>query len=161
MKINNRKENQKKSDGKQTKASKDLRGSLATEVPEFIPTELELLQIVEYWYVEDLRIQWNYFRFGEGPEPGLYSLSRIGDIRKLLSKEKVDNAIDAAIKQAELLFGQNPLLWSREVDTRHWDIFLHGDEEQWKAARDELWQDFGRWQKGLEVEEKEKENLGA
>ena len=145
--MTSKKENEKKSDGTQIPLTKDTMNSWVTEVPEFIPTQWELLQIVKYWYLEDLACQWDHFRDGVGFDPYLGGWRRIEQIEKLLGEEVVKKAI-ADAKQDFGLY----------LHPRHWDIFLHGDEEQ----REALQKEFG-FDDPLEHERwlKEKEALEA
>ena len=152
MKMTNRKENQKKSEGKQTKASTDVRGSRATEVPEFIPTRYDLLELVEYWESEKLRREWDNFITGMIiPDwEAIFHSGRIARIAEVLGEEEVERVIAEVWER-----------FSRRCDARRLDIFLHGDEEQWKAVQDEFHQEFLQQCERPERRLKEKEDLEA
>ena len=100
------------------------------EVPEFIPTRHELLQIVKEYHLEDLEIQWSWFRnqvSGLCDDRYLFGLRRIGQIEKLLGEEEVEKAIAEARED-----------YGKYLEHEYWQIFLHGDEEQWVAAQNEI-----------------------
>ncbi len=147
---NNREDRQKKSDGKQIPLTEDKLDPWEIEVPEFIPSRRELLKIVKDWYLEDLKIQWFWFRSQVCILPDvrqhLSDSSRIGQITKLLGEEEVEKAIAEARED-----------YGRKLDPRYWDIFIHGDEEQWEIIRKEADQERQEYARRL----KEKEDLGA
>jgi len=126
-------------------------GQGGTEVPEFIPTRHELLQLVKYWKRKDLFYKWGSFVSStDGYIDYLiadFASRRIAQIAKLLGEEEVKRAIEEAREE-----------FSRRLDPRRWDIFLHGDKEQWRAVQEEMLQEL---QEQHERRLKEKEDLGA
>jgi len=76
-----------------------------------------------------------------------FSSRRIARIAELLGEEEVKRAIDEAREE-----------FSRRLDPRRWDIFLHGDKEQWRPVQEEMRQEH---QEQHERRLKEKGNLGA
>jgi len=148
-KMSTRKENQKKSDGKQIPLTEDGLKPWEIEVPEFIPTRYDLLQLVEYWEKKYLSHQWNDFKTGwfEPDWEANLNSGRTARIAELLGEEEVKRVIDQVWEK-----------FSRGCDARTWDIFLHGDEEQWKAVQEPYHQEL---QERHERLLKEKEDLGA
>ena len=151
--MSNKKENQKKSDEKQIPLTEDELEPWKIEVPEFIPIRRELLKIVKDSYLVDLEGQWFRFRSQVGVlldvRQYVSGSSRFGQITKLLGVEEVEKAIAEARED-----------YGRKLDPRYWDIFLHGDEEQWEVMRkeaDQAHQEYARQHERL----KEKEELGA
>jgi len=137
--MSNKKENQK-----------DELESWETEVPEFIPTREELLEITKYWYGEYLSDQWLWFFCSvSSAGPSAYLWGRIARIGELLGKEEVGKALDQAFE--EFLESSSP-----HVDPKYLDIFLHGDAEQMEVVRKEIAREEAR-----QLREKEKENQGA
>ena len=119
--MSNKKENQK-----------DELESCETEVPEFIPTREEMLEIAKYWYQEYLSDQWLWFFCSvSSAGPGAYRWGRIARIGELLGEEEVGKILDQTWE--EFLERSAP-----SVDPKHLDIFLHGDAEQMEVARKEI-----------------------
>jgi len=131
-----------------------ITGQGGTEVPEFIPTRHELLQLVKYWEREDLFYKWrNFVTSSDGDADyviAAFSSRRIARIAELLGEEEVKRAIDEAREE-----------FSRRLDPRRWDIFLHGDKEQWRPVQEEMLQEHQEHQEQHERRLKEKGNLGA
>ena len=139
--MSNRTENQKESDGKQIPLTEDELEPWEIEVPEFIPTRYELLQIVKHYYLEDLEIQWSWFRkqvSGLCDDRYLFGLRRLGQIEKLLGEEEVEKAITEARED-----------YGEYLDPEYWYIFLHGNEEQWVAAQNEIREETRQLREGV------------
>ena len=132
----------------------EVAGQGGAEVPEFIPTQHEVLQILKYWYGEYLGNQWFWFRWSStGSDEcttNAFAVRRIARIEELLGKEEVKEAIDEVEEELREQV-------STEVNPKYLDIFMHGDAEQIEAARKEIAGDEELYNYGT----KEKENLGA
>jgi len=107
----------------------------ALEIPNYIPTREEIIQIVKYWIKEVLEVQ--YYQFVTGAHSGsdwrLISFARNqGDhITEVLGIE----AMDQAINEVYAKFGE-------KQEKRIWNIFLNGTKEQRDAVVDEF---QGEW----------------
>jgi len=112
---------------------KNLRDSrkIIDEVPEFVPTRQELIQLVKYWVEEVIKVDYDQFITGwfDGSQARLVILAshRINRIAGLLGKKAVDQSIDQVYAE----FGE-------KQEKRHWDIFLNGTKEQRDAVQDEF-----------------------
>lgn len=110
----------------------EVNGLGATEVPGFVPTQHELLELVRYWARVAIEIDWDWFvaaTFGSEDirlEP--FAWSRIVRIGDLLGKAPVKTVVDEVYAD----FGE------RFVDKTYWNIYLHGTEEERAAVRNEL-----------------------
>lgn len=106
----------------------EVAGEGATEVPEFVPTRHELLQLVKYWERRYLELEHFFFWSGQSGSTDIrvkpYANRRIARIAKLIGDEDVSRAIDE--------------VWSEfaEQNPRDWDVFLNGDEKQWKEVQE-------------------------
>ncbi len=115
----------------------EVNGNGAAEVSGFVPTRHELLQLVEYWERVVLKIGfWQWFITGVVGSSDRrlreFALCRIDRIWNLLGKEEVKPAIDRVYAKFE-----------KDVDPRLWNIFLHGDDAQWKAVQEETYRQLG------------------
>jgi len=103
----------------------------AEEVSVFIPRRFELSQIVEFWYRQGLREQWDFFLCQDFIDCDAvleyFAKARIDRIDRVLGNDEIKNVI--AQVQAE---------FARSYDPEHWHIFLNGDEAQKRAVREKV-----------------------
>ena len=113
------------------------------EVPEFVPTRDELIQLVKYWATMVIDIRYWSFVAGQTGRDDFrlenLALVRIQRIAEIIGDEEVAKAVNEA--KAEL---------SKEA--QGWDIFLNGTEEQREAFRVEF-------QQGMRANEKEQKEI--
>jgi hypothetical protein len=114
----------------------EVNGNDAAEVSGFVPTRHELLQLVEYWERVALETAWWWFTTGQVGSSEMrrrtFARCRVNRIWDLLGEEEVGQTIDRV--HAE--FG-------KAEDPRLWNIFLHGDDAQWKAVQEETYRQLG------------------
>jgi len=111
----------------------EVNGAGAAEVAGYIPTRHELVQLVKYWYGRLLDDEWFRFLYGGWDSRefriGRFAPRRIRRAAAAIGQEEVDRAI----KQVKDEFKANL------NDTRLWEIFENGTDEQWDAVRNESW----------------------
>jgi hypothetical protein len=102
----------------------------AEEVPEFVPTRNELIQLVKYWTKKTIDIDYFYFLWGQEEEWRLlgYANSRLSKIAYLLGNAEVERAIAVAYDE-----------YGSDQDPKLWDIFLNGTAEDRKQVQDDIW----------------------
>ena len=107
--------------------TEEINGSGAEEVPGFVPTRHELIQLVEHWAWVRLNTIFKVFQTAVIGSTDMRKVSfaeeRIRSIELLLGEEEVNRVI----AQVESEFGE-------KVDKRVWEIFLHGSKEQREAV---------------------------
>ena len=100
-------------------------------VPDFEPTDYELLLLVKHWERVALDIRFFWFLWAQ--------VSRTETRQLLLAKHRIDRIAQA--------IGDNVLrkavdeVWERygkKVDPRAWEIFLRGDRKEIDAYQDEV-----------------------
>jgi hypothetical protein len=111
----------------------EVNGAGAAEVAGYIPTRHELVQLVKYWYGRLLDDQWFRFLYSGSDSRefriGRFAPRRIRRAAAAIGQEEVDRAI----KQVKVEFK------AKLNDTRLWEIFENGTDEQWDAVRNESW----------------------
>ncbi len=109
----------------------EVNGSGAAEIPDFVPTRHELLQLVNFWVKKALDYQYFDFLYAQTGSTELrlipYAWRRINRIGELLGEERVKEAVEEAYAE----FGKNQ-------DQRYWEIFMHGSSEDRNALQDEI-----------------------
>lgn len=113
----------------------DVNGEGGEEIPDYVPTRSELVQVVRYWHLRRLDDEWFEFLYGRR-EPNSYRLAifaerRIHRAAAAIGQEAVDQAIEKAREE-----------FKARVDGRLWDIFENGTDEQWKAVKDQSWREI-------------------
>jgi hypothetical protein len=110
----------------------EVNGSSAAEVSGFVPTRHELVQLVQYWERIALDAEWWWFIEGTVGSSDMrrqaFARRRINRIWDLIGREEAEQAIDEA--RAE---------FAKDIEPKLWDIFLHGDEAQRRAVKEETW----------------------
>lgn len=113
----------------------EINGEGGLEVPGFVPTQYELLQLDKYYGVESVQVAFDEF-IGAMPSSSelriaAFSNRRLGRIAALLGREKVDDAYAEAEKE----FRKSR---SIEDDSRTWKIFKSGTKEERRAFYKEI-----------------------
>ncbi len=98
-----------------------VNGRGAEEIPDFVPTRDELLQLLNYWVKEAL--DYEYFDCLFIP----YAWRRVDRIGELLGEERAKKAVEEAYAE----FG-------KDKDQRDWEIFMHDSSKDRKALQDQL-----------------------
>lgn len=110
-----------------------VNGNGAEEIGGFVPTRHELLLLVRHWYRTKLDNTWFYFISGQGSSRAIrenyFAAQRINRVCELLGDDEVDRVI-----------ADEKAAFSKEVDPEEWNIFLHGDAEQWSAVAEKTHQ---------------------
>jgi len=108
-------------------------GESGVEVPGFVPTKNEVLQLVQYWATEIIDLHFFYFLYGQsGSEESrtlYFAHRRLDTISQLIGEEEVTKAC----KQAEQVFGQG-------VDQQAWKIFKEGTQEEKELYQQKVWE---------------------
>ena len=114
----------------------EVNGAGAEEVPQYVPTRHELLQLVKYWYGRVLDNDFFQFQYG-GSASNEFRIGRFAPRRIRRAAAAIgQEAVDQAIKEVRDEFK------SKLNDPRLWNIFESGTSEQWKAVRDESWREI-------------------
>jgi hypothetical protein len=108
----------------------EVNGRSATEIPEFIPTQHELLELVKYWTKVALGIEFLWFCYESPGSSDIrlrpFAYRRINRIAKCLGDAVVGRAFTDAREE-----------FAKTVDARAWRIFRHGTPEEQAAFRNE------------------------
>jgi len=110
----------------------EVNGPGGAEVPEFVPTRHELIQIAKYWIFVDLDIHFScWLLAGSGSTEAwtsMFAARRLGRITQLLGEDVVQKAVDEAWEE----FG-------RKCDSPElWRIWREGTREDLQAVSS-LW----------------------
>jgi len=112
----------------------EVNGAGAEEVPNYVPTKHELLQLVRYWYRRILENDFFRFQYG-GSDSKELRIGRFAPRRirraAAIGQEAVDQAIEAVRAQFKAKVGDDQL----------WNVFENGTNEQWQAVRDQSWRE--------------------
>ena len=113
----------------------EVNGAGAEEVPQYVPTKHELLQLVKYWYGRILGDDFFRFEYGGSDSSelrvGRFGPRRIRRAAAAIGQEAVDQAIEEACAQFK----------AKVNDDRLWDVFENGTSEQWQAVQDRSWRE--------------------
>ena len=100
-----------------------VNGEDAEEIPGYVCSRHELIQLVEHWWAEVLWIGWKSRILGlEGSEEFRvykYARRRIDQIGSLIGEEEAERGITAAESK-----------FKNSVTEEHWRIFIEGSEEE-------------------------------
>jgi hypothetical protein len=109
----------------------EVNGAGAVEMPGFVATKYELIQLVKYWATIRTGIRYDWFadQTVGSSETRLESFSgrRIARIAEVLGDEETT----AAVQQANADYGE-------DVDPRIWNVFLNGTPEERTALQEEI-----------------------
>ena len=111
----------------------EVNGDGAAEVPEFVPTRQELLELVKYWTRIALEAQYSTFVHAKTGSPEIrripFAWNRIGHIGCLLGDEVVYKAVEETTQAFE-----------KNCNPGEWEIFVHGDQGAWESYREDVQQ---------------------
>ena len=109
----------------------EVNGEGGIEVPDFVPTRNELLQLVKYWERVTLEIEYFWFLYQQTGSTDIrmrpFALRRINRIADVLGEEAVKQAIEEVYEE-----------FRKREDPRLWDIFLNGSDEDREAVASEI-----------------------
>jgi len=115
----------------------EINGSEACEVPQFVPTKHELIQIAKYWLLRLLNNHLWYFETGQTGSSewreSVYASRRIDRIAEILPEQEFNNVIE----EIERDFKQD-----KKINDADWHIFKNGATEQWNAHQEQFWREF-------------------
>jgi hypothetical protein len=115
----------------------EVNGSEACEVPQFVPTKRELIQIAKYWFQRRLDNDFYFFVFGQTGSSewrtNVYANRRINRIADILPEQELNQAIE----EVEHDFKQE-----HKISDADWDVFKNGTQEQWTSFQDKLRREF-------------------
>jgi hypothetical protein len=111
----------------------EVNGEGGKEMPSFIPTLDELLQIVKYWFNKRLETDWFFFNTGTTGSSEwrlkVFANRRIAKIASIVGENDVRQAIDEVYGEFREQHSENMRLWQ---------IFRKGDQRQWDVVQDEF-----------------------
>jgi hypothetical protein len=120
----------------------EVNGAGAVEVPEFVPTRHELIQLVKYWTTTLLDMEFFSFVYETSGSReirlGPFADRRISRIAECLG----DALVEQACQEAEDEFAMT-------VDARAWQVFRHATPEEVTAFHDEVRQKLDETDGGL------------
>ena len=106
-------------------------GEGGLEVPEFVVTKQELLELARYWATEITERDFTFFLYGSTGSSEVHSQvfahRRLNRIRNLIGQDEVAKAFT----QAELDF-------AKRVDQHAWQIFMTGTETEQEDFRNKI-----------------------
>lgn len=109
----------------------EVNGPDSVEMPEFVPTRYELLQLGKYWVTLALDLQFDFFLYAQTGSSEwrreVFAKRRVGRIAKILGREQVDKLIDQVYEE-----------YGKKQDARAWAIFMTGTPEEQEAFQDEI-----------------------
>jgi len=109
----------------------EVNGPNSVEMPEFVPTRYELIQLAKYWATIVIDLRFDYFLYTQTGSSeyrrSVFAKRRIARIAEILGQEEVNKMIDQAYEE----YGKNQ-------NARAWSIFLNGTPEEQEAFQDEV-----------------------
>ena len=115
----------------------EVNGAEARDVPEFVPTKHEVIQIAKYWERRRLQIQLWFFVTGQSGSSewreNFYASRRIDRIAGILPEEELNQALEEVKLDSKQ---------EGKFSDEEWDIFKNGTEEQWKSFQDKMRQEL-------------------
>jgi len=126
----------------------EVNGPGAAEIPDFVPTRHELLQLLNFWVKKALDYEYFAFLYAQTGSTEIrlipYAWRRINRIGDLLGEESAKKAVEEAYVE----FG-------KDKNPRDWEIFMHGDDADRKALQDEIQREHFRSREKGECPENE------
>ena len=109
----------------------EVNGAGAVEVPDFVPTRHELIQLVKFWAEVALQIDFECFVTSSSGSTEMrlepFAWRRINRIAATLGDDEVKKAVDEVYAK----FGE-------KQNKRYWDVFLNGTKEQMAVLQEEI-----------------------
>ena len=113
----------------------EVNGELAEEIPDFVATRDELIQLAKYWTKVERDIEFFHFCFrmtgSSEVRRATFSRRRIARIESLVGKDLVKMAKEEAYAEV-----------GKEQDPREWDIFMNDTEEETNDLRAKIARDM-------------------
>jgi hypothetical protein len=113
----------------------EVNGPDSAEIPDFVPTRHELIQLAKYWASLDLEDLFYFFLLGQTGSSErqrvAFARRRICRIATVLGEEEVRKAIEEAEQK-----------YSKTIDPRAWGIFKDGTPEEQEAFQEEVLRSF-------------------
>jgi hypothetical protein len=114
----------------------EVNGSEACEVPQFVPTKHELIQIAKYWFQRLLNIQLWFFATGQSGSSewreDFYAALRIDRIAEIVPEQELNQAIEEVDRD----FKQD-----KKISDEDWNIFKNGTHEQRMLYQERFWRE--------------------
>jgi hypothetical protein len=114
----------------------EINGSEACEVPEFVPTRHELIEVAKYWLHRLLDNRLWFFETGQSGSSewrtNVYANRRINRIAEILPEQELNQAIE----EVERDFKQD-----KKISDNDWNIFKNGTMEQWRSFQENFWRE--------------------
>lgn len=111
----------------------EVNGPNSVEMPEFVPTRYELIQLAKYWATIVIDLRFDYFLYTTTGSSewrlDAFARRRVGRIGEILGQDEINKVIDQAYEE-----------YGKEQDPRAWSIFLNGTPEEKEAFQDEIQQ---------------------
>ncbi len=109
----------------------EVNGEGGIEVPDFVPTRNELLQLVKYWVQVAVEVNYAWFLYQVTGSVEIrmqpFAVRRIDRIVDVLGEEAVKQAVEEAYEE-----------FRKREDPRLWDIFLNGSDEEREVVASEI-----------------------
>ena len=113
----------------------EVNGPDSAEIPDFVPTRHELIQLVKYWATLDIEDLFFFFLYGQTGSSErrrvAFARRRICRIATVLGEEEVQKAVEKAEQE-----------FSKTIDPRTWAIFKNGTPEEQEAFQEEVLRSF-------------------
>ena len=111
----------------------EVNGPNSAEMPEFVPTRYELIQLAKYWATIVIDLRFDYFLYTQTGSSewrlDAFAWRRVGRIGEILGQDQINKVIDQAYEE-----------YGKKQDPRAWSIFLNGTPEEQAAFQDEIQQ---------------------
>jgi len=115
----------------------EVNGTEASEIPEFVPTKHELIQLAKYWIGRSLDNDFFYFTYAQTGSSewrtNKYADRRIDRAAEILSEDEMKQLIAEAEKDFKEKYG---------ISDEDWNIFKNGSKEEWQAHQDKVQQEI-------------------
>jgi hypothetical protein len=102
----------------------EVNGPDSVEMPEFVPTRYELLQLAKYWATLALDLQFDFFLYAQTGSSeyrlDAFARRRVGRIAEILGREQVDKLIDQVYAPSRSSSGAAALRFSAKLE-ESWD----------------------------------------
>jgi len=112
-------------------------GKRGLEVPGFVATKDEILQLVRYWATEIIGLDFDFFLYGSSGSTEwrihVFANRRLATISKVLGEEEVTKAVMQAKED-----------FAKTVDQRAWKVFTTGTKEEQEHFQDEVQEKLAR-----------------
>ena len=120
----------------------EVNGPEACEVPEFVPTKHELIQIAKYWLHRRLDNSFFFFTYSQTGSSewrvNIYAERRIDRAAEILTEEELNELIADAERDYKDKNG---------ITDEVWNIFKNGSKEERETYQDKVQQETAEWMK--------------